>query len=524
MVSNLQSAVGAFATADKDGEHSNGGGPTAMHVIVLGPTGGPLEDRVTGLLVRSLATNWAPNSVAAVDAGTLLSGIIHVLNECENKDGIISSGPFAGLQLPHKSTPANAAYIFQRIVGTVLITHPHLDHVSALAMNSPVLEMGYGPKTVAALPSVVGAIKAHVFNDVIWPNLSDEDGGAGLITYQRLVEGGNHMMGRGEARGYVQAGEGLLARCLSVSHGRCKANMDDNIYPDLLRRASSAILAGDRHRLSVGTPGTRTPSDALHSPFPSRELIWHTVDSSAFFIRDQDSGTEIIVFGDVEPDSLSLSPRNRKIWELAAPKIASRQLRAIFIECSYSDDIEDEFLFGHLCPRHLIEELGVLARFVADAKGLRFPTTGKRKRRSSGLGLTTEPLSPKSKRSALPSKSKSSSNQSPPCTRHSSAKGTDDAGELFDSPLPARALDPHALHRELKTAKGSLKEPTGAKHTAEIEMPLSDFSVYIIHVKDDMTDGPPPGEQILQELNEFGKTARLGCDFHVPKRGESIYV
>ena len=38
--------------------------------------------------------------------------------------------------------------------------------------------------------------------------MSDEDGGAGLLTYQRLVEGGNPRFGRGGAQGYLGAQEG----------------------------------------------------------------------------------------------------------------------------------------------------------------------------------------------------------------------------------------------------------------------------------------------------------------------------
>lgn len=67
-----------------------------------------------------------------------------------------------------------------------------------------------------------------------------------------------------------------------------------------------------------------------------------SVESSAFFIREQHSGREIIIFGDVEPDSISVEPRNKRVWEAAAPRIASGKLRAIFIECSYTDDVEDE--------------------------------------------------------------------------------------------------------------------------------------------------------------------------------------
>ena len=193
-----------------------------------GPTGGPREDNVTGLLVRSTSTNWSPGSVVAVDAGTMLAGIIRLLNlhvpdfKDGHRAGVMEDGPFKGLALPKKTAEANAAHIFREIIGAILITHPHLDHVSGLAINTPIIEAGSGPKPVAALPSVLTALKNHVFNDVIWPNLSDEDGGAGLLTYQRLVEGGNPRFGNGDGRGYVRACYGIATKCLSVSHGRCK--------------------------------------------------------------------------------------------------------------------------------------------------------------------------------------------------------------------------------------------------------------------------------------------------------------
>lgn len=181
---------------------------------------------MTGILVRSTSTQWSSNSVIAVDAGTLLAGIIRTLErsktEIRDDKHVVKEGAFAGLTLPCKSPQANGAHIFREILGAVLITHPHLDHLSGLAINTPMLEAGSGPKSLTALPSVVTAIKSHMFNDVIWPNLSDEDGGAGLLTYQRLVEGGNPRFGRGEARGYVRACNGLLTKCLSVSHGRCR--------------------------------------------------------------------------------------------------------------------------------------------------------------------------------------------------------------------------------------------------------------------------------------------------------------
>ena len=155
----------------------------------------------------------------------------------------MTDGPFVGLDLPNQSPQANAAYIFQEIIGTILVTHPHLDHLAGLAINTPIIEAGSGPKVVGALPSVVAAIKNHLFNDIIWPNLSDEDGGAGLLTYQRLVEGGNPRFGRGDARGYIRACDGLLVRCLSVSHGHCKKRYHPE--SETHHRVGSAVFAPD---------------------------------------------------------------------------------------------------------------------------------------------------------------------------------------------------------------------------------------------------------------------------------------
>lgn len=51
---------------------------------------------------------------------------------------------------------------------------------------------------------------------MIWPNLSDENNGAGLVTYMRLVEGGSLAIGDGEARGYVEICEDLSVKTWSM--------------------------------------------------------------------------------------------------------------------------------------------------------------------------------------------------------------------------------------------------------------------------------------------------------------------
>jgi ribonuclease BN (tRNA processing enzyme) len=59
----------------------------------------------------------------------------------------------------------------------VLLTHSHLDHVAALplmldAVAARRLASGGRSLQVHALPGTIAALKAHIFNDVIWPDFS----------------------------------------------------------------------------------------------------------------------------------------------------------------------------------------------------------------------------------------------------------------------------------------------------------------------------------------------------------------
>lgn len=59
-------------------------------------------------------------------------------------------------------------------------------------------------------------------------------------------------------------------------------------------------------------------------------------ESSAFFIENEVTGRSFLIFGDVEPDSVSGESWNRKIWEETARRIRGGVLNTIFLECSYS--------------------------------------------------------------------------------------------------------------------------------------------------------------------------------------------
>ena len=62
-------------------------------------------------------------------------------------------------------------------IGHVLLSHSHLDHIASLplmldAVASRRLASGAGPVQVHALSETVAALRAHVFNNVIWPDFA----------------------------------------------------------------------------------------------------------------------------------------------------------------------------------------------------------------------------------------------------------------------------------------------------------------------------------------------------------------
>ncbi|KAI0128762.1 cAMP phosphodiesterase class-II [Xylariales sp. AK1849] len=503
----------------------NGVGP-ALQVIVLGSGGGPQENNVTALLVRSTNAGWARGSIVALDAGVHMSAITRILEDTQ-PSGLgadvalphkLESGPFAGLEVKSKSPSANAAYITRQLIDTYLITHPHLDHISGFVINTAGLP-GSRPKRLAGLPSTISAFKSHIFNNVIWPNLSDENNGAGLVTYTRLVEGGSPALGEGDGKGYLEICDGLTVKVFGVSHGHCIEKHSHRGSASSSRFGSMDVsLMSPR-----GVPGSnaasgpgisRSTSMARQSGSQERDSIC-VYDSSAYFIRDASTGREVLIFGDVEPDSLSLSPRNFGIWQEAAPKIANGHLAAIFIECSYDDGQTNDRLFGHLAPRFIIEEMQALANEVESSRQAptKLETTKKRKReleeavrRANRVAARSvaddRPVSPKSTR---------------PRGSISGSDGIYTPG--IDTPhiatptaeLTLRDLDP--------TANAVIPSPLPQATNS-----LRGLKVVIIHVKDNFSDEESAGEIILSELLEYEREAQLGCEFIISSKGESFML
>ncbi|KAI0167714.1 cAMP phosphodiesterases class-II-domain-containing protein [Pestalotiopsis sp. NC0098] len=495
----------------------------ALQVIVLGSGGGPQENNITALLVRSLHSGWARGSIVAVDAGIHLSGIIHILEQTQPQGlGVdiplphkLESGPFAGLEIHSKWPSANAAAITRQLIDTYLITHPHMDHISGFVINTAGLP-GTRPKRLAGLPSTISAFKTHIFNNVIWPNLSDENNGAGLVTYTRLVEGGSPALGEGAGKGFLEMTDGLAVKVFGVSHGHC---MERHVHRG--SASSSRIGSADLSTMSPrGAPGSgaasgpsslfRNASLARSSGGASQEQEHICVyDSSAYFIRDHASGKEVLIFGDVEPDTISLSPRNRVVWREAAPKIASGHLAAIFIECSYNDSQTNDRLFGHQAPRFIIEELETLAEEVETARRAppKLDTTKKRKRDTEDAVRRARPTV-----------------RSVPDEQPVSPKSTKVKPVFYGSDTESSPSTPHLATPTAELSLGDL-DPTmsvSLPQEPRTRKPLKGLKVVIIHVKDNFSELEPAGDTILSELLEHEMYADLGCEFLISSKGGSF--
>ncbi|KAJ6263649.1 hypothetical protein Dda_2217 [Drechslerella dactyloides] len=516
--------------------------PRPADITVHGAGGGPSEEGVTGFLVRSMATDWAPGSILAVDAGSHLASIIKILentpggqhpttpttpNSSKRRPPSVtplqtghreltlqttpSSPPshFQGASLPFKTPRANAAHIFRELIGGYCLTHPHLDHISGLVINTAGIVPGNPKKVIAALPPTIEALKAHVFNDIIWPNMTDENGGVGFLTLRRLVDA-SVVDGKIEYRGVV---DGLSVQAWPVSHGHC-------MHKHTHRGSDAQVWLTD------GFP--REKSQAIRAASGlNRRQTWQKKcvnDSSCFFIRDDFTEKEILIFGDVEADSVSISEprRNVYIWNYAAEKMHRGVLSAIFIESSYDITQKDDQLYGHMTPKHVVEELQVLASKVL-------------------LHRERE-----ARRFSMPKRRRTTDNPDSILKIDPFDAGYGQAGQdgynsaSDDSDVPRSPTDLKGLPEHKRKSPGGKRrrndgEPTSPpRYTAsptsitggdpvDTSTPLKGLRVVIIHVKDDFDDDADVRQSILNNLIKLEAQAGLGCTFEMAETGGSMF-
>lgn len=303
---------------------------SAFEINILGASGGPLDGGNQGILL-SKAGSDALKKYICIDAGSGLRQITSMLiknakmknarQEFLCQDDMTES-LFENLEEPvgcfvdksssimrglgPSATPQDgesvmtlALRIFNK-VEECYITHPHLDHVAALAINTPACNSN--GKSIWGLRPTVEALKKHIFNDVIWPNLLEE--------------------------------------------------------PRMKLRVNSLDEA-QRHRVSCIPNWFITPLRLMHGVTVHGS---NPCPSTAYLVEDDATKDAILVFGDLESDLISRRRFVSNIWRHLSKTVAFEKLKAIVIECSCPNATKDEHLFGHLSPKYLVHELKSLSK------------------------------------------------------------------------------------------------------------------------------------------------------------------
>jgi cAMP phosphodiesterase len=131
-------------------------GPS-FRVIPLGVKGGLDESDLSAYM---LAAEGTVNYIC-LDAGTLRFGILEA----------IKSNLF--------NPPVKADYILRRYIRAYLISHPHLDHVAGLIINSP----DDTAKNIYGLPFCLDVLRDNYFTWKSWANFADQGDTPALHKY-----------------------------------------------------------------------------------------------------------------------------------------------------------------------------------------------------------------------------------------------------------------------------------------------------------------------------------------------------
>lgn len=89
----------------------------------------------------------------------------------------------------------------------------------------------------------------------------------------------------------------------------------------------------------------------------------HPVPSSAALVHNS-NGYSILYLGDTGPDSIEGEGHLKNLWKAVAEEVKQGKLKAILIEVSFANAQPDAYLFGHLTPKYLLQELNQLASFT----------------------------------------------------------------------------------------------------------------------------------------------------------------
>ncbi|KIO31091.1 hypothetical protein M407DRAFT_68457 [Tulasnella calospora MUT 4182] len=274
-------------------------------MVVVGCGGGPTEDDLSSYLIKCHGTRWS-EATLALEAGSGLSALTRLIGNDPtlfNDDDVQCSK--TQLSSPGAGLSERATEVYSGI-RSFIITHGHLDHVMSMVVAAG--SQGGPTKYIYGLERTIQTLEM-LFNGLIWPKLAARVGELAPTFFYRYLP-------VAPVEKYLQVVPNISVRAFPISHGTNDQSVDG------------------------------------------------TYESSAWFLRNDQTSQEFLFFGDVEPDSISRLPRTRAVWKHAAGKIRRKQLHTIFLECSWRNGRKNKELYGHLSPPHVLDEMRNLATEV----------------------------------------------------------------------------------------------------------------------------------------------------------------
>jgi cAMP phosphodiesterase len=114
-----------------------------------------------------------------------------------------------------------------------------------------------------------------------------------------------------------------------------------------------------KYSYQVLTPGTPVHAKDTWMQVDAFPLSHFNLTSTAFLVKSNDA--YILYLGDTGADEVEQSHNLHTLWQLVAPLIKKKQLKAIMIETSFPNEQPNKSLFGHLTPHLLMTEMSDLA-------------------------------------------------------------------------------------------------------------------------------------------------------------------
>ncbi|ODQ47928.1 hypothetical protein PICMEDRAFT_50982 [Pichia membranifaciens NRRL Y-2026] len=186
-----------------------------FELTILGCSGGPISGKTCSFMLKPTDVDYAAivsqdgaaeGALLVIDAGTGLTSLVDILQNSssymescfllelypQNQDLIATyvntqnlaiTAPLRALRTAAAGTRSSLQLADDVLnsIDAYLITHPHLDHVASLVINSPAFS---SPKAVYGLPDTVASIKDNLFNGRVWPDLVS----MGIIALHQLAD------------------------------------------------------------------------------------------------------------------------------------------------------------------------------------------------------------------------------------------------------------------------------------------------------------------------------------------------